>query len=104
MTRGSSRGRRGCNSHARTGPSPRWRTGAPPGSRPDRASFYHEAVHITRGSDAGDQVEAPERKDDEERSGSLLGEVSIVTLIVSAVVVVAIAGYALLLIVELFIR
>ena len=54
-------------------------------------------------SDAGDQVQAPERKDDDEESGgSLLGEVSMVTLIVSAVVFVAIAGYALLLIVELF--
>jgi hypothetical protein len=49
----------------------------------------------------GEQVEPPERKDNDE-GGSLLGEVSVATLIVSVVVVVAIAGYALLLIVELF--
>ena len=46
-------------------------------------------------------MDDPERKD-EESGGSLFGEVSVVTLIVSAVVVVAIAGYALLLLVELF--
>jgi hypothetical protein len=49
----------------------------------------------------GDDVESPERKDDDE-GGSLLGEVSVATLIVSVVVVLAIAGYGLLLIVELF--
>lgn len=37
-----------------------------------------------------------------ESGGSLLGEVSVVTLIVSVVVALAIAGYALLLIVEMF--
>ena len=47
-------------------------------------------------------MEDPERKDEETGGGSLLGEVSVVTLIVSAVVVLAIAGYALLLILELF--
>ena len=48
-------------------------------------------------------MEEPERKEGDERpGGSLLGEVSVVTLIVSAVVILAIAGYALLLVFELF--
>ena len=48
-------------------------------------------------------MEEPERKDDEAGGGgSLLGEVSVVTLIVSAVTVLAIVGYGLLLLFELF--
>ena len=57
--------------------------------------------------DIGEGVEEPERRperrDDEADGGaSLLGEVSVVTLIVAAVTVVAIVGYGLLLIFELF--
>jgi len=45
-----------------------------------------------------------ERREDEGEGGggSLLSEVSVVTLIVSAVTILAIVGYALLLIFELF--
>jgi hypothetical protein len=46
-------------------------------------------------------VEDRERKD-EESGGSLLGEVSVATLIVSVGIALAIVGYALLRIVEMF--
>jgi len=47
------------------------------------------------------QLERPE-DDGEEAGGSLLSEVSVVTLIVFAVTIIAIVGYGLLLIFELF--
>lgn len=47
-------------------------------------------------------MEEPERKDQEDGGGSLLGEVSVVTLIVAAVTILAIVGYGLLLLFELF--
>ena len=48
-------------------------------------------------------MEEPEQgRDEGGEGGSLLGEVSVVTLIVAAVTIVAVVGYGLLLIFELF--
>jgi len=47
-------------------------------------------------------MEHPERTTDDDGGGSWLGELSPVTLIVSAATLLAVAAYALLLIVEMF--
>lgn len=66
-----------------------------------REAASHRLRHS--GQSPGEGVEEPERKEDEgEGGGSLLGEVSVVTVIVSVVTIVAIVGYGLLLLFELF--
>lgn len=96
---------RPCQSPWRVG---RHTTGRRRGSRAPRGAPYHARDRSSAGArDAGPRehgarVEEPERKDQEDGGGSLLGEVSVVTLIVAAVTILAIVGYGLLLLFELF--